>query len=140
MTPKKTFVKRIKKPTEQAVQQAAGFKKHPIFKDKLFIGFVVINALLCVALLVLLVINVHPRNFVVPIQYSTLQGFDALGSWYQIYVFGLFSLLVTIGNVVLAAMVYSKSRIISFFFVFSTSIINILSLVVIITLISNVDL
>ena len=131
-----SVAKRIKQ-----VQQTTGsFWKQPLFRDRLFVGFVLASGLLCLAVIVLLILNVRPKDFVVPIQYSTLQGFDALGPWYRVYTFGLFSLLVTVGNIILATMSYRRSRMVSFFLVTSTAVINLLTLVIVLTLVSNLDL
>lgn len=132
----KELVKQLKKPARQAVT----FWSQPVFRDRLFIGFVITAGLLCAVSIFLLMANVRPKDFVVPVRYSTLQGFDELGSWYRVYSFGLFSLLVTVGNSYLAAQSYRRSRMLSFFLIFGAVMINLLTLVVVITLTSNLDI
>ncbi|MBI4100933.1 hypothetical protein HY441_00475 [Candidatus Microgenomates bacterium] len=110
-----------------------------LFSDKLFIGFLLTGIGLTAASVVMLLLKVRPRDFVVPLQYSTLQGFDALGAWYRVYAFGVFSLVVTIGNILLAAMSYDKSRIGSFFLVVGTVIVNLFTLTIIFTLVGHLE-
>src|SRR3990167_5167408 len=128
-----------KKVIKQQVEKAVGIWQRPLFKDRLFIGFIVLGLLLSLAVVVVLMVKVRSKTFVVPLQYSTLQGFDSLGPWYRVYVYGLFTLLVTIINITLAVLSYSKSRIASFFLVLGMLVINLLTLVVIVTLAGHLD-
>ncbi len=114
--------------------------QHRIFKDKLFIGFMVATVLLCIVICLILLIRVRPRDFVVPLQYSTLQGFDALGVWYRVFGFGAFSLVVTFGNIAMAAYAYEKSRLASFLLVVSSLMINLFTLIIVLTLVSHLEL
>lgn len=114
--------------------------RYRIFQDKLLIGFLITNIMLCAFIIVLLVLRVRPRDFVVPLQYSTVHGFDVLGSWYRVYVFGAFSLLVTLGNIVLAAMSYKRSRLASFLLVFGAIMVNLFDLIIVLTLVSHLEL
>jgi len=114
--------------------------KHRMFQDRLFMLFLVLAGLACIGTIATLIFQVRPKDFVVPLQYSTLQGFDALGGWYRLYIYAVFALLVSIGNTVLASMIYDKSRIASFFLVVGTFMVNALTLVVVITLTSHINL
>ena len=110
-----------------------------LFNDGLFRWFLVFTIICLVINLTILGWQVRPTDFVVPLQYSTLRGFDGLGAWYRTYTYGLFSLIVTIGNIWLAAIGYDKSRIASFFLVIGALIVNVFTLVVIITLASHLE-
>jgi hypothetical protein len=123
----------------KAQRPAHPSKQWRVFRDKLFVGFTIAAVVLCLAVIVSLLVKVRSKDFVVPLQYSTLQGFDALGSWYRIYAFGAFSLLVTIGNLLLANLAYEKSRLASFLLVLGTVIVNLFSLVVVLTLVSHLE-
>lgn len=114
--------------------------RHRIFKDKLFIGFMVATVALCIVICLILLIRVRPRDFVVPLQYSTLQGFDALGVWYRVFGFGAFSLVVTFGNIAMAAYGYEKSRLASFLLVVSSLMVNLFTLIIVLTLVSHLEL
>ena len=136
----KSVTKYWTKKLEQPAKKVANFWHQPVFRDKLFITFSLANVIISVLIVGLLLFNVRPKDFVVPIQYSTLQGFDALGAWYRVYAFGIFSLLVTFGNSYLASISYRRSRIMSFFLVFGAAVVNVITFMVVITLISNLDL
>src|SRR5688572_24790439 len=105
-----------------------------LFSDRLFIGFLLVAIFLGIAGLVLLALRVRPRDFAVPYQYSSLQGFDALGAWYRVLIYGFFLLLTTAGNISLAALSYDKSRIASFFLVMGTVVVNLFALIIVFTL------
>lgn len=114
--------------------------RYRIFKDKLLIGFLIATIILCLAIITLLLLQVRPKDFVVPLQYSTVHGFDLLGSWYRVYVFGVFSLLVTAGNIWLAAAAYRRSRLASFLLIFGSIMVNLFDLVIVLTLVSHLEL
>lgn len=114
--------------------------QYRMFRDRLFIGFLIGAVVLFLANIAVLVLRVRPQDFVVPLQYSSLQGFDSLGQWYRVYAFGWFSLIVTAGNLVLAAIAFEKSRLASFLLVIGTLMINLFNLVIVITLISHLEL
>jgi len=114
--------------------------QYRMFKDKLFIGFIVATVSLSIIICLILLIRVRSRDFVVPLQYSTLQGFDALGVWYRVFGFGAFSLVVTLGNIALGAYSYEKSRLASFLLVVSSLMINLFTLIIVLTLVSHLEL
>lgn len=111
----------------------------PLFRDRLFIGFLVVAVVLSLIVVVSILIKVRPKDFVVPLQYSTLEGFDGLGSWYRVYLYGLFSIMVTVANIILALYCYPKSRITSFFLVLGTVVINIFTTVIVLTLLTHLN-
>lgn len=111
-----------------------------LFKDKLFGGFVWAACILCLVSLLFIAFRVRPSDFAVPLRYSTFQGFDALGAWYRVYTYGVFALLVTAGNLILAAVSLDKSRIASFFLILGTIVVNIFALIVIVTLTGHLEL
>jgi hypothetical protein len=140
MRPKKNSPKKAPKRPPIDVNPPEKLIKHRMFHDRLFIWFITTSVGLSLATIVALVIKVRPRDFVVPYQYSTLQGFDALGPWYNVYSFGVFALMVTLGNIVLAAMSFDKSRIGSFYLILGTIFINLFTLIVVLTLVGHVDI
>lgn len=115
----------------------AAVKKQRIFKDKFLRWFLVSAVLLCVAVLALLAFNLRPTDFAVPVEYTSGKEFK-LNDWYHIYGYGLFSLMITAGNITLAALSFEKSRITSFFLVISAIILNVFTLVITYTLLSQV--
>ena len=110
-----------------------------IFKDQVFRWFVWTAILLSLVTLGLLFFRVRAVEYAVPLRYSSFQGFDGLGAWYRIYIFGAFNLLVTAGNLSLAAMSYDRSRITSFYLVMGTVVINLFLLIIILTLTANLE-
>jgi hypothetical protein len=130
----------VAKKRTQKQPKVAGLGQYRIFRDKLFIGFITISIIVCVGICLALLLRVRPKDFVVPLQYSTLEGFDVLGSWYRVYGFGAFSLVVTFGNIFLAAKAYDKSRLASFLLILGSVMINLFTLIIAITLVSHLDL
>ncbi|MBI3983790.1 hypothetical protein HY346_00640 [Candidatus Microgenomates bacterium] len=129
---------KTKKPTPGIVV-SLGQKLKRLFKDRLFVAFLIAGLVLGLLVLLLLGLRVRPKEFAVPLRYSTYQGFDALGAWYRVYTFGLFSLVVTIGNTILAALSFDKSRIASFFLVMGTLVVNLFTLIITWTLTGHLE-
>lgn len=126
--------------TSQNRNVLATLKTQRILRDKLFMTFVVLSFLLALAVIVLLIIQVRPKDFLVPLGYSTTGSFDILGPWYQTYTYGVFALLVTAGNFAFAVMSYEKSRLTSFLLVIGTVVINIFTLVITNAVLAHVSL
>ena len=126
--------------TDELASKAADLPASRMLRDPLFKWFLIPSIILCLAIILLLVLNVRPKDFVVPLQYSSIQGFDVLGPWYHVILYGLFSLLITAGNLVLASFVFEKSRITSFFLVMGTAVVNLLILRVVLTLVAQLNL
>ena len=112
-------------------------KKQRLFRDRFLRRFVVVAVLLFILEWLLLGFQLRPTGFVVPCEYTSGAEFR-LGEWWRIFGYGLFSLLVTAGNIVLAAMSFEKSRIASFFLVLSAVILNIFTIVITYTLLAQV--
>ena len=110
-----------------------------LFSDKIFRWFLIVSLALVIGILGILAARLRPIDFAVPLHYSTFQGFDGLGAWYRIYIFGFFALIVTTGNFILAASSYDKSRIASFFLVMGSTVINLFLLIIVLTLTNNLE-
>lgn len=117
----------------------AFLKQQRIFRDKFLRWFLALALILMLAVIVLLVVRLRPSDFVVPLGFMTGVGFTGTGQWYRIYNYGLFSILVTITNSVLAMAMLEKSRIASFFLITGAVIANIFTLVVTFTLLSQIN-
>lgn len=113
-------------------------KKQRIFRDTFIRWFVFTAIALCIAEWLLLGFQLRPTGFVVPFEYISGAEFR-MGEWWMIYSYGLFSVIVTIGNILLAAMSFEKSRIASFFLVVSADILNVFTLVITYTLLAQVN-
>lgn len=101
-----------------------------LMQDKLSLGIVIPTAAINIITLLTLLVSLHPTDFAVPVRYSSLTGFEALGSWYEIYLLGLFGLLVTVTNTGLAIACYSRSRITSFFLLIGSFVVNLFCLII----------
>lgn len=124
----------------QVTNVFASLKTQRLLRDKLFMAFVVISWLTTITIWVLLIVEVRPKDFLVPLGYSTTGSFDVLGAWYQTYIYGVFSLLVTAGNFAFAVASYEKSRLASFLLVVGAVIVNIFALVITNALLAHVNL
>lgn len=118
-------------------QPWATIKKQRIFRDSFLRWFIIVAVALFLLEWVLLGFQLRPTGFVVPFEYTSGTAFR-LGEWWQVYSYGLFSLVVTAGNIALAAMSFEKSRIASFFLVISAIILNVFTLVITYTLLAQI--
>lgn len=125
----------MKKPDISALREAAaglvtGLTQQRLLKDKLSMAILLPALAVNLANLALLVFKVHPSELAVPVRYSSLVGFSDLGKWYQLYYIGLFGLIVTVGNSLLAMMSFSRSRITSFFLLIGAFVVSLFCLVI----------
>lgn len=100
------------------------------FRDRLsmtlLIGAAVVNGLNLVSL----ALNVRPTAAQVPIRFSSLTLFDALGPWYYPFLIALFALLVTFSNGLFAYYSFGRSRIASFFLLTGSAVVAIFSFII----------
>ena len=101
--------------------------KQRLFSDRLSLGVLVSSALLVAVNIAVLAAKVHPTDYQVPVQYSSLSG-SVLGPWYELYKIGIFSFVILVANTLLALKSFSRSRITSFFLLGSTFVVNLLCL------------
>lgn len=113
---------------------------HRIFRDYLFLSFLAFAIILLVAIWIVLLGGVRPKDFPVPIGYFSGRGFDMLGPWYSPYMYGLFALMTTVGNTVIATSSYEKSRVGSFLLLVATVALNIFTFVVAYVTVSQIEL
>jgi len=100
------------------------------FQDGLSLSILIPTLILNSLTLILLVLKVHPTSFAIPVRYSSLIGFDKLGPWYEIYRIGIFGLIVTIINTILAYKSFRHSRITSLFLLSGAFIIAVFCLII----------
>jgi len=100
------------------------------FRDRLLAsllwGALVINALNFFSL----VMHVKPIEGEVPVRFSSLTLFDALGPWYYPYMIALFALCVTLANGYFAYHSFGRSRLSSFFLLTGSSVVAIFSFII----------
>jgi hypothetical protein len=100
------------------------------FRDRislmLFAGALIINGLN----LFTLALHVRPIEGEVPVRFSSLRLFDALGPWYYPYLIALFALGVTLANSYFAYHSFGRSRLASFFLLAGSAVVAIFSLII----------
>ena len=101
-----------------------------LVKDRLSLGILIATGIINAATLLLLLANLRPTEFAVPVRYSSLTGFQSLGHWYQIYYISLFSWAVGLVNAVLANICYLRSRITSFFLLVGAFVVSLFCLII----------
>ena len=108
----------------------AVFRQHRFFKDRLSVAILVSNLIVNGVIVLVLLLRVRPTQFPVPVRYSSLVGFDKLGSWTQLYGIGAFSLAVALVNGGLAIYGFGRSRIASFFLLAGAFVVAAFSLII----------
>jgi len=101
-----------------------------LMADHLSVGLIVSSLILNGLTLIILLVKLHPLDYQVPIHYSSLTGFDQLGSWYQPYVIGFFGLGVTLANTALAVRSFGRSRVASFYLLLGAVVVSIFCLII----------
>src|SRR6266576_2102405 len=91
------------------VRQARFFRDR--FSVTLLFAVLVVNGLTLVSL----AMRLRPVDGEVPIRFSSLTLFDALGPWYYPFVIALMALVVTLANSYFAYHSFARSRLASFF-------------------------
>ncbi len=100
------------------------------FQDRLSLAFLFPILALNAITILILILRLRPTDYPVPVHYSSLSGFDALGPWYQIYIIAIFGLIVTAGNTALAAVSFTRSRITSFFLLIGAFVVGLFCLII----------
>jgi hypothetical protein len=100
------------------------------FQDRLSLAFLIPVLVLNTLTLLVMFLRLKPTDYAVPVRYSSLVGFDALGPWYQVYTIALFGIIVTVVNTALAAMSFTRSRITSFFLLIGAFVVSLFCLII----------
>jgi hypothetical protein len=105
-------------------------RKARFFRDRLssalLVGALVINGVN----LVWLGLHVRPTEGLVPVRFSSLTLFDALGPWYFPFLVALFGLGVTLVNGAFAYHSFVRSRLASFFLLITSGVVAIFSFII----------
>lgn len=124
---------------EILVERPVAFlKQQRILRDKFLRWFVILVLVTFLVVAVLLLVRLRPTDFVVPLEYTSGTGLSRLGDWRLIYGYGIFSMIVTFGNLGLSIAAFEKSRIMSFFLLLGAIVINIFTIIVTYTLLAQV--
>jgi hypothetical protein len=100
------------------------------FRDRLSVTLL-ISALIINGLnLLWLGLHVRPSEAQVPVRFSSLSLFDALGPWYFPFLIALFGLGVTVVNDIFAYHSFGRSRLASFFLLINSVVVGIFCLII----------
>jgi len=108
----------------------ANLRSQRFFHDRLSIGLLVVALAANGANLVGLVLRVHPTEAEVPVRFSSLTLFDALGPWYFPFLIAFFALGVTLANGLFAYHSFARSRLASFFLLIGSVIVAIFAFII----------
>jgi hypothetical protein len=100
------------------------------FRDRLSMTLLIGAAAVNAFNLLSLALNVQPTSAQVPIRFSSLTLFDALGPWYYPFLIALFALFVTAANGFFACYSFGRSRITSFFLLTGSAVVAIFSFII----------
>jgi hypothetical protein len=118
------------------VRQAAdqlhpqSLRQHPMSQDPISVVTLGLAATVNILTILLMVVRLRRVDYPVPVHYLSLVGIDQLGSWWLNFRLGLFAMVVTIINGLLAAKSYQRNRLVSFFLLVGAAVVAILSLVI----------
>lgn len=115
---------------KQVGPSLSAMRGHPIFSDKISIWVLAAAILLNIFNLLVLIFRVRRANYPVPVHYSSLVGFDQVGSWISIWRIGLFAIGVTTFNGLLAAKAFQRNRLASFFLLLGSVVVGLLGLII----------
>ena len=111
-------------------QRWLDLRRDRFFQDRLSMVLIITALVINGLNWLLLILKLRVTDIPVPVRYSTLSGFDALGKWYDHYSIGVFAVAVTLINVILARQSFSRSRITSFYLLVGTVVVAFLCLVI----------
>jgi hypothetical protein len=98
--------------------------------DRLSLGLIIGAVLLNALAFGTLATHVRPTEVLVPVHFSSLRNFDALGPWYFPFEVAAFGLIVTLSNVVFAYSSYNRSRLASFLLLSGGIVVGVFTLII----------
>lgn len=113
-----------------AAAAIARVRAQRFFQDRLSLALMLPALGFNVVTILVLVLRLRPSNFLIPVHYSSLGGFDELGPWYQTFRIAGFGLAVTITNTALAAYSFTRSRIASFYLLTGAFVVGLFCLII----------
>ena len=117
-------VRRTIQETIASVRQTRFFRDR--LSTSLLVGALVVNGLN----LVWLSLHVRPTDAQVPVRFSSLTLFDALGPWYFPFLIALLALAVTVVNGGFAYKSFGRSRLASFFLLIGSGVLAIFAFII----------
>ncbi len=108
----------------------SGIRGQRFFQDHLSLALLLPTIGFNLLSFIMMLVRLHPTSFAVPIHYSSLNGFDQLGPWYEPYRIAVFGTTVTIVNTSLAAYSFGRSRIASFYLLIGSFVVALFCLII----------
>ena len=99
------------------------------FKDAVIRYATVIGGLLILAQLVVLLVNIVPKDEPIALHYTSYLGVDYLGAWYLAYGLPMGSLIVGVLNLALAYVLARRDKLLSHLLVIGAALVSALLLV-----------
>jgi len=113
------------------ITQVTNVRESRFFHDRISVGLLVAAFVVGAFNIVLLAPHISSmRTAVIPVRYSSLGGFDGLGSWYSPLLIALFSVSISAVNGVLAFQAFSRSRLASFFLLVGSVVVALFCLII----------
>ena len=109
---------------------AADVRNQRFFRDRISVGLLVTGLILNGVNLITLMLHVRPSEGQVPVRFSSLTLFDALGPWYFPFLIALFALAVTLVNGLFAYHSFSRSRLASFYLLIGSDVVAIFAFII----------
>lgn len=88
-------------------------RDNKLFSDGWSVGLVVANVLVLALIIAWSVTHIHHTEIQVPIRFTSLTNFDALGSWYQLYELAAMGAIIFGLDLFLALLLHRKNRLMS---------------------------
>lgn len=108
-------------------------KKSPrIFKAEMWrnnwiVSLVILLVVLNLGLMLFMLTQIQPVQSLIPTRYTSFANFDQLGSWWELFLIPISSLVITGVNIGLAQAIYRRSRISSMVLIIATLCMTILA-------------
>lgn len=106
-----------------------------IYKDRYFLVNFLISIFLNLTAWLFLYLNFKPQTEPVILHYNIYFGIDLIGAWYKIFFIPLFGLVCFFINFALSVIIYTRAKILSYFLIHTSSLIQILMLLTVVFLI-----
>lgn len=88
-------------------------RDNKLFGDGWTVGLIVANVAVLLLVIGWAVTHIKPTEIQVPIRFTSLTNFDALGEWYQLYELPVVGVLILGINLFLAAILHKKNQLMS---------------------------
>lgn len=99
-----------------------------IYTNKYFLGNLLAGIFFNLAIWLVLCLNFKPQNDPIILHYNIYFGIDLIGPWHKIYLLPVFGLACFFINFLISVILYGRERLLSYFFIFISSLTQIILL------------